>query len=259
MKRTVIVVSFIVVVLLSTIIFMSANSSRKPLNIIESKYNGIMQQLEENDVATEKDKRKTALEFSELFSDISIGSIKEQSEYADLFRKITNNAYDFDDSEVFVISAQLSKLYDQMARGEEDFGIQDIKVVSDGLGGSSFVISYIDAIGYSARVMKEDDEEYQGDYLTEYDGTLGKYRVEISIYDTNPSDQFLEKYPVGKICELESAVQESIGNLKMKCVYTPDHAFVIYIGSNKPIYIEETDYTKIRLPMGDIKIDIKDK
>lgn len=257
MKKSLVLISLIGVVLILAVLFVAAYSSRIPLSRINEKYNEISEKLSNGNI-TEEEEKKLQLELSELFLDISLGKKETQSAYAELLRKITNNAYEFDDGEVFQLASQLHELMKTMEeKGKDVLGVQDIKMATDALGNNSLIVSYMGVERYSVRMMDEAEEEYtMGDYTSEYNGDLGKYRIEIMFYDSGSSVHFRELYPVGEVCEPEYNDTMS-QTLKFRCAYTPDHAFVIYVGSNEPINVEKIDREKLKSPIGDIEIVFK--
>ena len=134
-------------------------------------------------------------------------------------------------------------------------GIQNISVSERASGKITVKVTYSDARGYSCRVMEENEKHYKGDYLVDYDNSLGKYRVELKFYDVLASKKFLKKYPAWEVHDITAGKTP----LKMKGVYTPGHGFIIYLGSDTPLQIEQKDFTDIYLPTGIITFKINEQ
>lgn len=136
-------------------------------------------------------------------------------------------------------------------------GLQSISVSEKTSGELSLRVGYVDSRGYSTRIMDEEDQEYVGDYLVDYDQSLGKYRVEIAFYDTVAAEKFCKQYTPGKTYELTKFPGDSQNPLKFKGVYTPGHKFILYIGSDVPLEIKEQAFTELVLPIGTLNFTIK--
>lgn len=101
--------------------------------------------------------------------------------------------------------------------------------------------------GYSVREVAENEGEYSGDGLMDYDGSLGKHRIIIKWGDIEPH----ESLPDG-IFEIKN----SVVSLNAKIVHPSDHGFFLYIGSDSPIYVEESNDDDLKGLFGTIKIPI---
>jgi beta-lactamase regulating signal transducer with metallopeptidase domain len=105
---------------------------------------------------------------------------------------------------------------------------------------------------YTVRTVPEDEGEYCGDGIRDYDGALGKYRILISFGDTEPSKAFWEKYPAGEVVELENAPIK----IRLKRVHTQDHGFSLYVGFDFPVVVESINKGELKTFGGSIKIPI---
>lgn len=103
--------------------------------------------------------------------------------------------------------------------------------------------------GYSARVVPEDEGEYCGDGMKNYDGALGKYRIMIDFGDVELSDSFVEKMD-------ENGAIKITEDIRARVAWPSDHGFVLYIGSDKPISVESMENGKLNSFGGIIRIPI---
>lgn len=105
--------------------------------------------------------------------------------------------------------------------------------------------------GYSVRNVSEDEGEYTGDGMQAYDGSLGKYRILVKFGDVGLSRTLALSLRIDKILAILPA------KLKTKIVYPEDHGFVMYIGSNTPISVEQIDNGDLKEIGGKLVIPIK--
>ena len=90
--------------------------------------------------------------------------------------------------------------------------------------------------GYSVREVPQDEGEYIGDGMIDYDGSLGKYRIIVEFGDMEPHISFgLRRAKDGSFL-----LNNSVIPLKAKIAHPGDHGFVLYIGSDTPLHVEET-------------------
>ena len=106
--------------------------------------------------------------------------------------------------------------------------------------------------GYTVREVPQDEGEYIGDGMIDYDGSLGQYRIMIEFGDVEPHTVFVRSMFRDGIYELKRVNV----SLKMKIAQPSDHGFVLYIGSDTPIHLEETSSNKLDGLFGIIKIPI---
>jgi len=247
--------AFVVFVSLLKILSFSACTANDPVKQIAHDFDQLREQVEGNTV-TEID-REIALRHAELFKRIADGEAGREKEYAQLLKTITDNTIEFSDNEVFIIADDFAKIFSDIAEGNVDFGIQEVKVVEDSSKELLLIIDYIDVRGYSVRMIDGDEMVYFGERLVEYDGSLGKHRIKITFYESHASERFAEQYPLWNAHELKSVPADLGGILKIKGTYSPEHAFVLYIGSDELISISEQDFTRLNRPIGRIELMIK--
>lgn len=248
MKKSVIYALVAAVLLISFSIGVYAKIKNDTIESLEKEYihlQEIDEQMTENE---------SALEYSKLFAKISDGNKAWKSEYANLVRNITNDSLEFDDDAVFEIAGDLAEYYRNMSEGNDDFGIHGIKIIKSDLNELSLVIDYIDVRAYSVRLMESDEPDYSSEFPSEYDGSLGKYRVEIMFYDSLPSRKFVDQYPISDVHELIDVPEEYKGIFKISTDYTVNHGFVVYIGSDEILAVEEQEFTKPGRLIGSIEI-----
>lgn len=106
--------------------------------------------------------------------------------------------------------------------------------------------------GYSVRNVAEEEGEYCGDGMKEYDGSLGKYRIIVEFGDALPHDSFAKNLLDGQ----DFKPNNSNVKLKLKIAYPSDHGFVLYIGSDNPIHVEDIKGKKLSGLGGTVKIPI---
>ena len=102
---------------------------------------------------------------------------------------------------------------------------------------------------YSIRTVPEDEGEYIGDGMIDYDGAIGKYRIMVEFGDLELADSFAKKKDENGIFMLADGV-----HAKTAC--PSDHGFVLYIGSDKPISVEPVEHGTMNALGGTIKISI---
>ncbi len=114
----------------------------------------------------------------------------------------------------------------------------DVRIITldDVIGILKVEVSYSAPEGkYSVLYVPEDEGEYCGDGMVDYDGALGQYRIMIQFFDTEPSKSLAKKCPAGEVVELENAPIP----VKVKRVHPQDHGFVLYLGFDDPVYLNE--------------------
>ena len=108
---------------------------------------------------------------------------------------------------------------------------------------------------YSVEMMDENEGEFIGDGLIDYDGALGKYRVKVTFGDTELSIPYamklLDKHEGGFIELKNSPIK-----VKMRFGSAGDHGVTMYFGFDVPISVEETSGELNELG-GTVKIPIK--
>lgn len=106
--------------------------------------------------------------------------------------------------------------------------------------------------GYSAREVSQNEGEHTGNGMTDYDGSLGQYRIMIEFGDVEPHAIFVRSMFRDGIYELKRADV----SLKMKISQPSDHGFVLYIGSDTPIHLDDINDNKLSGISGTIKIPV---
>lgn len=101
--------------------------------------------------------------------------------------------------------------------------------------------------GYSVSAVDETEGEYTGDGMTDYDGALGKYRILIEFGDVALEKSFKK--------DGNEFIQFS-KDLRGKVATPSGHGFVLYIGCDKPISVEQKNGIKLNSFAGTIKIPI---
>ena len=112
-------------------------------------------------------------------------------------------------------------------------------------------IGYVSPLGgCSVRNVPEDEGQYVGDGMADYDGALGRYRIMLNFGDMDLADFFVKKMDENRIFTLADGVRAKIAR-------PSDHGFVLYIGCDKPISVTPVDYgPPLNGPFGIIKISI---
>lgn len=99
-------------------------------------------------------------------------------------------------------------------------------------------INYIFATGgYSVREVPLDEGEYIGDGMIDYDGSLGKYRVIISFGDISLSTRYSSKF---RKSDNTLKLSNFPAEIRARVASPSDHGFVLYLGSDTPLSVEET-------------------
>ena len=104
--------------------------------------------------------------------------------------------------------------------------------------------------GYSVRDVPEEEGEYFGDGIGDYDGSLGKYRIMVNFGDIEPHKSFVKKMSEDGVFELKGSAPA----LKAKFARPSDHGFVLYIGSDTPIHVEPVTLGELNDLFGILRI-----
>lgn len=145
------------------------------------------------------------------------------------------------------------------AQDRGHFGMQDVRVAANDAGGFSLLIGYADISGYGVRMMREDEPLLIGDGPIPYDGSLGKYRMEIRLYDARLSDKWLGQYPVSEVHVLRDVPADFAGCFRIRCAYPDDATLVLYIGSDEPLTVEEANvhFSELERISGSIEVRLQ--
>ena len=194
---------------------------------IEKAYEDLNEDAKESKLSEEE----LAGEYAKLFREIEKADKAKASDYATLLRKITHSECDFTDEEVFEVAESYATVFEKMAEGYHDFGLQDIVV------------------------KKENAEKYSIGF--EYCGNVRAYSVEcyednktvkVSFYDAKYSKAFLDKYTLD-----DTYV---INGIAFKLEYAADHGFCVYISGASVINVEEKETTTVNRPGGMIMVEL---
>ena len=131
--------------------------------------------------------------------------------------------------------------------------VTDISVKTKNTDSAELIIKYrLGCGGYSVRVVPEDEGEYIGDGIIDYDGSLGQYRMMVDFGDIEPSTAIALKFAVEKTIILKNHPIE----IRAKIAHPSDHGFVLYLGFDKPISIDEEQGGRLNPIGGAIQIPI---
>ena len=135
--------------------------------------------------------------------------------------------------------------------------INDLQFVKDDSGKRLLSIEYDGSFSNlmvcSVKKLGKDEKVYLGEQLV-YDEELGTYRIEVRFGDTAASTKLVKKYPLGKVERLDGK-KDFDAELKVRINYPPDDSdFIIYIGSDKPINIDEFDSRQLDNVKGTLNI-----
>ena len=106
--------------------------------------------------------------------------------------------------------------------------------------------------GYRVRVVPEDEGEYIGDGMIDYDGSLGKYRIMVEFGDMALSTNLALKFAIGETVSIKNRPVK----LRARIACPSDHGFVLYIGSDTPLSVSSTDDVSLNQPGGTLKIPV---
>ncbi len=203
-------------------------NSKPSCKALYSDYYDLLDDIKCDDVS----ERERYLRMSKIFRGIWEGREEEKAELEKLFVKITYNSLDFDNVGVFETARYLSDFYYQLSKDNDTSGIDHISITDN-----SISMQYINVKKYEVKMLSSEDKEIFGDTKVEYNGELGEYRIQITFFDAKPASDFLKKYKVGSVYEVDG--YNDVYNLKFKWCYNSDHGFVLYFGSDKPLNVTE--------------------
>lgn len=132
-------------------------------------------------------------------------------------------------------------------------GVTDISVKTGSADEIVLELKYLFPTGgYSVRQVPETEGENTGNGMTEYDGSLGKYRMLISFGDMDLSEDLMNRFPVGQVVSLT----DSSASVQVKRVHLNDHGFDLYIGFDSPISIESVSRGEMNPIGGKMQIPV---
>lgn len=103
--------------------------------------------------------------------------------------------------------------------------------------------------GYSVRNVAEDEGEYIGDGMIDYNGAIGRYRILIEFGDVDLTDSILKQRDENGIIQLTDEICATVA-------YPSDHGFALYVGCDKPMRVEAIEGVQLNPLGGTIKIPI---
>jgi hypothetical protein len=117
---------------------------------------------------------------------------------------------------------------------ERDAGINDVLLERVDPDRLELCVDYSYCYGgYSVRVVPENEGMYIGDGMIDYDGSIGEYRIMLEFSDVEPSTDFRKELTSPRL-------EDSPIPVKTYVAHPSDHGFVLYLGFDEPIYVDET-------------------
>ena len=107
--------------------------------------------------------------------------------------------------------------------------------------------------GYSVRVVPEDEGEYIGDGMKDYDGSLGRYRMIVEFGDIEPSSAIAMRFAPSDTVVIKNLPIK----IRAKIAHPSDHGFVLYLGFDEPISLEAVENGELNSLGGTISIPVK--
>ena len=129
-------------------------------------------------------------------------------------------------------------------------GVQHVEVVERNSGRKTVFIDYgfgtSDHASYGIRVMDQGEKVFLGERLVDDDGLLGKYRMEVMFHQMTGGPALAKEYPLGKVHELIDVSSRLKSEYRIRIASPPDDSsFVIYIGSDEPLGVDEVEYARL--------------
>ena len=106
---------------------------------------------------------------------------------------------------------------------------------------------------YYVRSVPEDEDEQGSNGNVDYDGALGKYRIMIGFGDTGTSDELAQNLLKEDVIELDNTKIK----IRTKLTKPSDHGFVLYLGFDIPVSVDNIESGKLSQLGGTITIPIK--
>jgi hypothetical protein len=132
--------------------------------------------------------------------------------------------------------------------------VRNISVKTKGTDEVELKMTYFLSMGgYSVREVPLDEGEYISDGMIDYNGGLGKYRIMVEFGDMSPHTSFIKRMSEDGIFEINHATV----SFKAKIACPSDHGFVLYIGSDTPISVENISDNELNSFRGTIRIPIR--
>ena len=213
----------------------------------------LMERISNENVQTITSEKWVLEGFARIFGMIAASSSGNTEEYAALLREITRDTFEFKDEDAFDVAQSYKDVFEALAKDEIELGVNAVNVKYKN-NGFAMLIEYagLDQYNYSVKELTADDPDFTCNSSLEYDGSMGKYRILISISDIKLTEEFREKYDLDTVYDL---VTTSDAMIKMKVVCHSTHSVYVVIGSDTPLSVTECN-SKMLLSMGELQINI---
>lgn len=130
-------------------------------------------------------------------------------------------------------------------------GIQSIHVSTAHKESFVFNIRYADCSGFSIKYVG-DESVYRGETVQNLDEYLLPHRIKITLSDCKVSKKFEEEYNAWQVYDIAINDQK----VQFMWCYNNDHRITLFLASESVLVINEQAFTKLRMPVGTISINI---
>jgi len=145
----------------------------------------------------------------------------------------------------------------------KDHGLQTLKIKQLNSNQLEVSCTFVGDLKYEVRYVPEDEPEVIGERMADYDGSIGKYRIAIEFFDTELSDKFQKQWKArvqtDALCNVIWDINEELPgfskSVKAKILATATHGYIIYIGSDEPLYITKQPRKEMK-PLGIVRQSI---
>ncbi len=103
--------------------------------------------------------------------------------------------------------------------------------------------------GYSVRMVSEDEPEHTGNGERDYDGALGKYRICVEFGEAALKESLKNKMDENGVIQLSD-------DLRGRVAFSADHGFVLYVGCDQPMHLEEQNGISLNAFSGTVRIPV---
>ena len=194
---------------------------------------------------------------AEVFDSIAQGSPLKQSKFAELVREIVNNdKLVFEDQEVFDLARDYAMVFSRLAKGDRDFGVQELKVKSLSVTAAQLDFSYWGEMWYSVKTVQMGEQWGTGEFTDPYQGELGQYLAVIRFHDAEPSAKWMEQYPKRTNHPIRISCGGSVHEMTMRIMNNADHGYDVYIGSDEPFSVEERSSVMLNRLFGTVSVPL---
>ena len=201
------------------------------------------------------------LAYADLFQLISEGARNEAEQFAELFRTITNNQDPFPyvtsscATDVFPVAKIYGNAYTRLATGTS-LGTYFTAVYTGNTHGT-ISVWYLGAMQYSVKMINvgESWNQHHTNLAVPYDGSLGKYLVEIAFYDSGSISQ---KPPDRSLTTYSQRIAGAKWDIKSSYCFTdlPSRNCKLYFGCDLPFHVEEQPLTEANEAINIITIPV---